>query len=71
MGKGGRQRIEDILGSGENDDVVMTGAFLASAIDERGSVVSVRRKYIHSCLVGGPRRQNYGQGQSQFVEWRC
>ena len=52
MGKGGRNSVETILTSGTCDDVIVTGAFLTSAIDERGSVVSVRRKYVHVMWVG-------------------
>jgi hypothetical protein len=52
-GKGGRQRLHDLFESGQYDNVVMSGAFLASAIEERnGSVVSVRKKYIHVLWVG-------------------
>jgi len=50
MGKGGRSKVvEELLPA---TDKVITGAFLASAIDERGSVVSVRRKYVHVIWVG-------------------
>jgi len=52
MGKGGRAKVNEILASGEYDDKVMTGSFLALAVDERGSVVSTRRKYIHFLWVG-------------------
>ena len=52
VGSGGRGRVEEILASGLYDDKVLTGAFLALAIDERGSVVSTRRKYIHFLWVG-------------------
>jgi len=49
-GKGGRAAVTEILVP--ESSRVITGAFLASAIDERGSVVSVRRKYIHIIWVG-------------------
>lgn len=52
-GKGGRDKIADILSSSECDEKVLTGAFLASGIDERGDVVSIRRKLIHVTYVGG------------------
>jgi len=51
-GSGGRQAVYDLLASHSQDDAVVTGAFLASAIDQRGSVVSVRRKYIHVVWIG-------------------
>jgi len=51
-GKGGRQRVSEILNNNDCDDKVMVGAFLALAIDERGSVVSTRQKYIHFLWVG-------------------
>ncbi|CAB9523382.1 saccharopine dehydrogenase [Seminavis robusta] len=50
MGKGGRNKVEELLLPETHR--VLTGAFLASAIDERGSIVSVRRKYIHVIWVG-------------------
>ena len=51
-GSGGRRAVYDLLASHSQDDAVVTGAFLASAIDQRGSVVSVRRKYIHLVWIG-------------------
>lgn len=51
-GKGGREAVEKILSDPSCEDQVMTGAFLATAVDERGSVVSTRRKYIHFTWVG-------------------
>jgi hypothetical protein len=52
-GKGGRAKVAEILSSGTCDAKVISGAFLASAVDERGSSVSVRRKFIHVTYVGG------------------
>jgi hypothetical protein len=52
LGKGGRDKVEEILSSDATSNQVMTGAFLALAVDERGSVVSTRRKYIHFTWVG-------------------
>lgn len=53
QGKGGRDKIAEILSSTESDDKVLTGAFLASGIDERGDVVCIRRKFVHVTYVGG------------------
>jgi hypothetical protein len=50
-GKGGRAKVENILSSGCEQKVI-TGAFFALAVDNRGSAVSVRRKYIHFIWVG-------------------
>jgi hypothetical protein len=50
MGKGGRAKVEELLVPETHN--IITGAFLASAIEESGSVVSVRRKYIHIIWVG-------------------
>jgi hypothetical protein len=52
IGKGGRDKVEELLSSESTSSQVMTGAFLALAVDERGSVVSTRRKYIHFTWVG-------------------
>ena len=50
MGKGGRAKVvEELLPS---EDKVITGAFLASAIEESGSITHVRRKYVHVIWVG-------------------
>ena len=50
MGKGGRAKVvEELLPSG---DKVITGAFLASAIEESGSITHVRRKFVHVIWVG-------------------
>lgn len=51
-GVGGRAAVHDVLAGGGHDDRVLAGAFLATAVDERGSVVSVRRKYIYVLWVG-------------------
>jgi hypothetical protein len=50
-GKGGRAKVEQILSSGCENKVI-TGAFLALAVEKRGSVVSTRRKYIHLIWIG-------------------
>ena len=52
-GKGGREKMAEILSSSECDDKVITGAFMASAVDERGDIVSIRRKFVHVTFVGG------------------
>lgn len=51
-GRGGRLRVSEILSSGDCDSKVITGAFVASAVDERGSAISVRRKVIHVTFAG-------------------
>lgn len=51
-GKGGRKRVAEILSDGDCASKVITGAFVASAVDERGSISSVRRKIIHVTFAG-------------------
>eukprot|EP00980_Cylindrotheca_fusiformis_P018726 scaffold6241_cov129-Cylindrotheca_fusiformis.AAC.3 len=51
-GKGGRKRVSEILSNSDCDSKIITGAFVASAVDERGSVSSVRRKIIHVTFAG-------------------
>lgn len=51
-GNGGRQAVFGILCADESAKKVLTGAFVASAIDEKGSVQSVRRKLVHVTFAG-------------------
>eukprot|EP00977_Amphora_coffeiformis_P018826 scaffold6750_cov160-Amphora_coffeaeformis.AAC.10 len=51
-GQGGREGVANYLQSHAADDAILAGVFLCSAIDERGSVVSVRRKYIQFTWIG-------------------
>ena len=51
-GQGGRQRLAECLEVADPTQI-MVACFLCSAIDERGSVVSVRRKYIQVTWIGG------------------
>lgn len=51
-GPGGRQRLADLLRVADATQILIA-CFLCSAIDERGSIVSVRRKYIQVTWLGG------------------
>lgn len=51
-GQGGRERVVDYLENHAPDDAIVIGVFLCSAIDESGSAVSVRRKYIQVTWIG-------------------
>jgi hypothetical protein len=50
-GKGGRESVIEVLKAADPTSLCV-GVFLCSAIDERGSVVSVRRKYIQVTWIG-------------------
>jgi hypothetical protein len=51
-GKGGRHAMSEILVNSDVKDKVVTGAFMVSAVDERGDIVSIRRKFVHVTYVG-------------------
>lgn len=82
-GKGGRERVAEILSSPENNDKVLTGAFMASGIDERGDIISIRRKFIHVTYVGanvgvltkgkvntwsGSFREQFGNNMAMYLQ---
>lgn len=51
-GNGGRQAVFNLLGNEASQKKVLTGAFVVSAVDEKGSVTSVRRKLVHVTFAG-------------------
>jgi hypothetical protein len=51
-GKGGRHAMSEILVDSDVKDKVVTGAFMVSAVDERGDITSIRRKFVHVTYVG-------------------
>lgn len=82
-GKGGRERVAEILSSPENNGKVLTGAFMASGIDERGDIISIRRKFIHVTYVGanvgvltkgkvntwsGSFREQFGNSMAMYLQ---
>ncbi|CAJ1941345.1 unnamed protein product [Cylindrotheca closterium] len=51
-GNGGRQAVFDLCCNEASQKKVLTGAFVVSAVDEKGSVTSVRRKLVHVTFAG-------------------
>lgn len=50
-GKGGVKNVRELLAA-DFKDKICTGAFLVTGVDDRGLVVSYRRKFVHFIWIG-------------------